>query len=102
MTVSSWARMAGSAIVTSQRTCQIPRDRCLAIFLLLATPPPISTDAYAVRRQTQEPHLSLIARFMTNGKNLTSYTLYSVTADILPELEKDRRAIFRAVFKEDA
>ena len=46
--------------------------------------------------------LSLIARFMTNCKNLTSYTLYSVTADILPELEKDRRAIFRAVFKEDA
>jgi hypothetical protein len=46
--------------------------------------------------------LSLIASFMTNSKNLTSYTLYSVTADILPELEKDRHAMFRTVFKENA
>ena len=52
--------------------------------------------------ENDSKHVALITQFATNGKNLTSYTLYSVSADILPELETDRRAMFRTVFKQDA
>ena len=79
----------------------------------LATPKPVfgavphpcdATDFHRRIRNvsTNAEHVTLVTQFLTNGKNLTTYTLYSVTADILPELEKDRRKIFLEVFKEKA
>jgi hypothetical protein len=47
--------------------------------------------------QSDGEHLALVTQFfkLTNGANLSKYVLYSVTADILPNLVEDRRIMFR-------
>ena len=67
-------------------------------------PPPRDATDFHRRINTvscDADNVSLVTQFLTNGKNLSSYTLYSVTADILPELETDRSKMFREVFQED-